>query len=284
MALDYLVDTLLEVEKLRVAAQVRETHLEKQGRQDEDTAAVRDRLKDFEDWLTKKLKGEMEAHPTWEWLSTVKGVGLENAAKVVGIIEGTHFKNTGEGSISAFHTMSQLRAYAGLAPVEGKAERRERGKKLGYNSELRVMLYRLATSLLKAQGAFYEYYQEQKLRYQQRFAQEGKQVLSTPSAFLCQNCGKLSPKLSGASCCPSPHLVRVKREEPEGVIWAGHLHAMALRKVMTMFQDMLYLAWRRKLGLSWQPSYIAGKEPVRQHLPEDFSEKPEAIDKAKPKK
>jgi len=270
--LSYLADVVLGVEGLRVAAQVRLSHLKRQGRVDRHTEAVFNDLVGLEDKVTKLLREEMEMHPAWPWLEKVKGAGLENSAKVVGTIEGVTFKSTGRWSIAAFDTMSQLRRFEGIAPMDGRAERRVKGEKLHYSSELRTMLWRLGKSLMQAEGKFYDYYTQKKAEYTDRFVRDGYKILPTPKAgWRCGNCGaEFEKKRDVTGCCDDLLPEKVLKQEPPGVIWLGHLDNMSKRKMVVMFSDMLWKYWRRALGLPCKPSYIAGKEPVRQHQPEDF--------------
>ncbi len=270
--LSYLDDVVRGVEKLRVASQVRLTHLERQGREDKHTEAVLVDLQRLEDNITGLLKGEMEQHPAWPWLKEVKGAGLENTAKVIGIIEGVNFKSTGRSGIAAFDTMSKLRRFAGLAPVDGKSERRIKGEKLHYSSELRTMLWRLTQGLMRANGKFYDYYIHKKEEYTIKFVNHGIKILPTPKGgWRCVNCHtEFEMKNDVAGCCGDPSPDKVLKKETPGVFFLGHLDAMAKRKVTVMFSDMLWKYWRHALGLPCRPSYIAGKEPVRQHEPDDF--------------
>lgn len=272
-SLSHLADVLLSIERVRIAAQVRLSHLKKQGyREDYTEIALKD-IAGLEARLTKLLQQEMEEHPTWPWLEKVKGAGLENSAKVIGIIEGVTFKSTGRSGIGAFDTMSKLRRFAGLAPVNGKAERRVKGEELHYSSELRAMLWRLAQTLIQARGKFYDYYIERKGQYADRFTRDGYRIVPTPkTGWKCANCGaEFEKRQDVARCCGSPLPEKVLRQEPPGVIWLAHLSNMARRKMVVMFSDMLWRYWRRSLGLPCLPSYITHKEPdKRQHEPEDF--------------
>lgn len=271
--LSYLVDVLLSIGKMRGGAQGRLSHLQRQGREDRYSEGVLNDLAALEGSLTKLLREEMKQHPTWPWLEQVKGAGLESSAKVVGLIEGVTFKSTGRSGIAAFDTMSRLRRFAGLAPVDGKSEGKVKGEKLHYSSELRAMLWRLAETLIQARGKFYDYYIDRKDQYTDRFTRDGYTILPTPKlGWVCANCGaEFEKKSDVAGCCDSPLPKRVLRQEPPAVIWLGHLNNMAKRKMVVMFTDMLWRYWRRSLGLPCMPSYIVGKEPnQRQHEPEDF--------------
>jgi len=269
----YLADVVLSIERRRTSVQVRLAHLLRQGRMDTYTKTVLDDLAELEGRLTNLLRKEMEDHPTWPWLEQVKGAGLENSAKVVGLIEGVSFKSTGRSGIAAFDTMSKLRRFAGLAPIDGKAERKVQGQKLHYSPELRAMVWRLAETLIQARGKFYDYYIEAKDRYTDRFTSDGYAILPTPKPrWACANCGAhFEKKQDAVGCCDNPLPKRALKEEPPGVVWLGHVNNMAKRKMMVMFTDMLWRYWRRSLGLPCMPSYIIGKEPkTRQHEPEDF--------------
>jgi len=282
--LSYLADVVLGVEGLRVAAQVRLTHLELQGRDDRHTEAVLNDLRGLEDRITKLLAVEMAQHPAWPWLEQVKGAGLENSAKVIGIIEGVTFRATGRSSIAAFDTMSKLRRFAGLAPIDGKAEKRTKGEKLHYSSELRTMLWRMGGGLIKTSvttgkkraptpgGKFCIYYNRRKDEYTERFIRNGYKILPTPTAgWKCKNCQTgFEKKRDVTGCCTDPLPEKRLKQEGPNEIFLGHLDNMAKRKMVVMFSDMLWMYWRGALGLPCKPSYIVGKEPVRQHQPEDF--------------
>ncbi len=271
--LAYLANVLLSIERVRIGVQVRRAHLKKQGRQEIYAETILSDVVDLESRVTKLLRKEMDQHPTWPWLEKVKGAGLENSAKVIGIIEGVTFKSTGRSSIAAFDTMSKLRRFEGLAPIDGKAERKVKGQKLHYSSELRAMLWRLGETLIQARGKFYDCYIERKDEYADRFTRDGYRILPTPkTGWQCANCGtEFEQKRDVAGCCGSPLLKRLLRKEPSGVIWLGHFNNMARRKMIIMFSDMLWRYWRRSLGLPCTSSYIVDKKPnERQHEPEDF--------------
>jgi hypothetical protein len=157
----------------------------------------------------------------------VKGVGKENIAKVVALID-----------IARDDTPSSLWKFAGFSVEDGTAPKRHKGGgKLEYNSQLRSMCWRLGSSLLRAGGKFYGYYLKEKDKYYQRY--ENREVKIVPATSL--------PKKDG------------KRYEPEGMISEGHVHNMALRKMIKLFLACLWVVWREAEGLPVTKPYAIEK-------------------------
>lgn len=174
------------------------------------------------------------------------------------------------------NTISALWKFTGSDVGEdGKAPKRTPGVKSSFNSQLRSMFWRLGGSLLKAglrkqclkcsaivgQGAldknkglcpkckhegfqtiaiskFGGYYLEQKGTYIARFTNAGWKIV--PAAELPRN-------------------KEGKRYEPEGVISEGHIHNMALKKMIKLFQAGLWLVWREAEGLPVTKPYAIEK-------------------------
>lgn len=216
-----LVDARIAIEKIRVSAEVRQTHLRKQNKADPETGDLCRRLIELEDYVNSRIAELIENHPAYHWFSLVKGVGRENIAKVIGLVD-----------INKAATISSLWMFAGLAPEDGKAMKRVKGEKLRYNSQLRSMVWRLANSLRRAKGNFYDYYIREKESYTERFIGQGYKILATPRGrWACLNCGaSWAKKRDITPCCAEPEIVKKTREEPNGVLWLGHLDAMALRQ------------------------------------------------------
>jgi len=273
-----LVDAALAIEKLRVASEVRQTHLFLNGLKaleeeriitteqvvtykrnwkknrstegipqehrlhDAETDELVRRQKDLEDFVDGRVAYLIQGHPAYFWFSRILGVGKENIGKVVGPID-----------IEKAKTISGLWKFAGFAPdEEGKAMRRVKGGgKLEYNSQLRSMCWRLATSLTMANGKFYEYYIKEKGKYTERFENQGYKILPTPPGkWACLNCGESwAKKRDITPCCDNQQIEKKLREEPPGVIWLGHLDAMAVRKMIKLFLACLWLVWREAEGL-----------------------------------
>lgn len=225
-SLNFLVRSQLAVEKLRVATQVRNSHLRKNQKEDKTTEELEEELKKLESFVDKIVADKIETHPAYHWFSRVKGIGKENIAKVVGLID----------PVKAPH-VSSLWKWAGLHVQDGKALKRERGKKLDYNSELRSMCWRLASSLMRARGKYYSYYISQKKLETQKYENLGWTIV--PSNRL--------PKKAG------------KKYEPEGIISLGHIDNRAKRKMIKLFLSHLWAVWREAVKLPVTKPYAMEK-------------------------
>ncbi|MFA6279066.1 MAG: hypothetical protein WC638_03215 [Candidatus Paceibacterota bacterium] len=222
---EFLVNAVLTIEKLRVAAQVRQTHLTLRGRQDDETDELLVRIKNLEDYADGRVAALIQGHPAYHWFSRVKGVGRENIGKVIGLID-----------INKANSVSALWQFAGYGVVDGKAPKRVKGGgTLSYNSQLRTMCWRLGGSLMKSSGCFYDFYAEEKAKYLQRYEHRGIKIV--PASKL--------PKQNG------------KCYEPEDIISEGHVHNQALRKMIKLFLACLWLVWREAEGLPTRAPYSA---------------------------
>jgi hypothetical protein len=176
-----LADAAGKVEKVRVAAQVRITHLGKRGRKCPETEELLNRSRELEDWVDKRLAQLIKEHPASHWFTQIKGTGGELIGKVIGHIEAFgRFYDPGDPQIPGYvnrppvpveeiieekgkeklvvkpkvwvegiervTTPAKLRKYAGLVP----GQRKILGQRLGYNEDLRVMLRRLGSSFLRS--------------------------------------------------------------------------------------------------------------------------------------
>jgi len=208
-----LVDAALAIEKLRVASEVRQSHLALKGRQDPETDELHRRLVDLEDFADGTVARLIQNHPAYSWFSRVKGIGKENIGKVVGLTD-----------IERAPTISSLWKFAGFSVEDGAApKRRKGGGKLEYNSQLRSMCWRLGSSLLRAKGKFYDYYLKEKDKYYQKYENRGVKIV--PAASL-------------------PKDKEGKRYEPDGMISEGHVHNQAMRKMIKLFLACLWVVWR----------------------------------------
>lgn len=241
--LSALVDASLVIEKLRVALQVRQSHLKLQGRIDSETDEFLRMVQDLENYADMRVADLIKTHPAYHWFNLVKGIGKENIGKVVAPID-----------IVEANTISSLWKFAGFSVEDGRAPTRKHGVKLNYNSQLRSMCWRLGSSLLRARGKFYDYYGRQKSKSQERCESEGIKVVPATSL----------PKKDG------------KRYEPADMISEGHLHNRAMRKMIKLFLACLWLAWREAEGLPVTKPYA-----IDQLKHDSFIDPWEMIDRAR---
>jgi len=250
--LNTLVNATLEIEKLRVASEVRQSHLKLQGKIDPDTDWLHERLTDVEKAVDGRIAELLKAHPAYPWFSKVKGIGKENIGKIIGLARVEPEQNNDGEDLPYADTISALWQFAGYGVEDGKAPKRKTGEKLAYNSQLRSMCWRVGGSLMKARGKFYKYYLAQKERYTIRFQNEGIKIV--PATQL--------PKIDG------------KKQEGNGYISEGHVHNMSLRKMIKLFLACLWLEWRRGLGLPTTSPYA-----IEQLKHNHFIKPEEMIDK-----
>lgn len=260
-----MTDAALSIEKLRVSSEIRQSHLARQERHDPDTDELHRRLKDLESFVDDRVAHLVQNHPAYPWFSRVKGVGRENIAKVVGLID-----------IENDHTISSLWKFAGFSVEDGAApKRRKGGGKLEYNSQLRSMCWRLGSALLKAglrkqcghckllvgeekikknkgkcpdcgsgnfktvaTTKFSDYYRKEKDKYYQKYENQGVKIVPATSL----------PKDKDG-----------KRYEPDDMKSEGHIHMMALRKMIKLFLAGLWVVWREAEGMPVTKPYALDK-------------------------
>lgn len=227
----FLTRSMISIQRLRVAAQVRGSHLALQKRNDPETEALRVEIEKTEEYVRGRFKHLMSQHPAHPWFSRIKGVGPENIAKVIGFID-----------IKRADSVSSLWRYAGFHVVDGHAPKPVPGQKLDFNKVLRSMCWRLGSSIVKS-GArfgnshFYVIFIQELDRLNAKFAAKGWKVI--PAEEL--------PVKGG------------KKYEPEGIISVGHVRNMAMRKMIKLFLSCLWQVWREAEGLSTRSPYAIEK-------------------------
>lgn len=149
------VNTLYDYQKLRIAL---ENRIRAGNYTSNETPIFVNQAKRFyelENEMEKFVGDLIKDIPIWkEFLSGVKGVG----PRIAGIL-------ISEIDIYKATTVSKLWAYAGLSVVDGRAPRRVKGQKLGYNSWLRTTLVgKLANSFLMVGSPYSKFYYDYKNR------------------------------------------------------------------------------------------------------------------------
>ena len=99
-----------------------------------------EQLQAVEKRIVKYLHREVQAASVWPWLSSIKGIGPRLGGMLIGLID-----------ITRCDTVSALWRYAGLAVIDGKAERPVKGQKLHYNAMLKKTCFLVARQFLLAQ-------------------------------------------------------------------------------------------------------------------------------------
>ncbi len=98
------------------------------------------------------------------WLKHVKGIGPLLSASLMAEL----------GSPERFNTVGQLWAYSGMHVVDGEAPRRKRGEMANWNAQLRMTLYKVASSFIKYDCFGRKLYDEYKAYYIKRDGAEPK--------------------------------------------------------------------------------------------------------------
>lgn len=230
-----VANTLYFIQKNRVSLQVRKSHLKKNKKTCTFTDEALIKLEKLEDWLNSELKERVKAHPAYFWFSKVKGVGDINIGKVIGMID-----------IEKAETVSKLWRFAGFKP----GDRKIKGEMLHYNEALKSMCWRLAKSLIRAKGEYYEYYLEQKKRLRRVKEKDGLKIV--PSAKLPKEKDQKTGKM--------------KHVEKDGFYGLGHVDGTAQRKMIKLFLSHLWVKWRAAEGLAVTKPYaqsILGHENYR---------------------
>lgn len=149
------------------------------------------------------------------YLTNIRGCGTLMSAILVSEID----------DISKFATISKLWAYSGYGLYDGEIQKRKAGVKSNWNTILKSKLYVLGGCLLKAKNEEYsKLYNDYKHRILQRTS--------------CH----LDAKRHGSNV------------EANGCT-KGHRHAMAMRYMLKIFLQNLYLEWYRLEGLTPRPPY-----------------------------
>ncbi|GAJ07819.1 unnamed protein product, partial [marine sediment metagenome] len=161
--------------------------------------------------------------------------------------------------IERLATPSKLWKYEGfnVDPETGEVPKRKTGQKLTFNMELRMALYRLGASFLRAKGIWYygsnddgysPGYEGYHSRIIERKESEGVRVITTPAGRVCLNCN-IEVVAKKTFYCPNCGEKLSLKREPKGFLFRGHLHMMAMRETLKDFSVCMWLVWREALGL-----------------------------------
>lgn len=209
---------------------------------------IEETFANLEQLIALEFPKALELHPVAPWLLSVKGIGPTLACKLVGLI----------GDATQFETVSKLWRFAGQAVVSkcsacghtiptglarcpecgssnfvGKSERPIRGERLHYDPRLKVTVYNVGVSMLKANSPYRQVYDEAYAYY----------LENRPDWTHCRTCK------SPLSACTDAeaHSAAAFRTDTQG--WnTGHVSRAAMRKMVKLFLAHLWEAWYRLEG------------------------------------
>lgn len=308
-----ICDAAIALEKIRVQSQVALAHLAKRGHFDPDREQLLKLVRPAEEWVDGRLAELVHSHPAAPWFTQISGTGGEAIGKVIGEIESFgKYYDPGDPAIPAFVTReveeylsldkennpvvkqgiwvaaierfptpSAMRKFGGLTPDS----KRVKGQKLAYNSTLKTMWFRLLTSMnYLLNNEYKKFYDSYKAYLMGRFEAEGKKVIPTPKGRFCPECKEKKEVPATTHYCPDCSEKLIGKKEEPGIIFIGHVHAMALRREAQLFNDHLWLVWRAALGLPIREPYPMEKQGHTTVIdPWDMVDKP-AKAKSKPTK
>lgn len=176
-------------------------------------------LEKLEGDITKEMTLELERYPIWGWLKQIKGISTATAA---GLIAYTR-------DMSRFPYASHLMSYYGLHVVDGKAPKKAKGVQCNYIQNGRsLVLGIIGDNFIKQRTEVYrDVYDNEKKRLRQLYPEsiDNPQYLATKKGF-------------------------------KKMYTDGHVHRMAIRKMMKVFMCHYWVLDRQLHGLSTEPLYV----------------------------
>lgn len=153
--------------------------------------------------------------PIWEWLVSIRGLGSGSlAAQLLAQID----------DIAKFATISKLWRHAGMAVINGKAERTPKGETSAYNRRLKSLL-------VGKYGVAYQFVNHHSYPYRDIYDEE---------------------KLRLRRLHPEKYL----NERGKMMYNDGHIDNMARRKIAKIFLQHVWLMWRKFEGLPISQPYV----------------------------
>lgn len=259
----WLADAYEQAQRMRLAMEGRQRAARQGSDQSPNLADLAgdiiDRMQQIEAMLTKEMKEALEAHPSWPWLQEVTGIGPVLAAKIVSMVD-----------FERATTISKLWRFAGLAVIDGRAERRERGKVNRFNARLKTTMYLVGTSFLRSQSPYTALYYQARQAYW-----EAKQI--RPLSELCPAELAEFQRKQKESAFADPeeerkawyelialgqrrYLERNGGAAQDALPWTDqHVHLASLRRMVKIFLAHLWLYTRKRMGLPVGPPYCVEK-------------------------
>ncbi len=255
LTLRRLVDVLYDIQDVRLRTANRLRTMPKATR-----ALYVDQLMGLEKELTKTIHGLLLEEPIYtEFLTKVRGIGPRISGCIVAetMIRFTkipkdqvkevpepqrHLALKTEGGdylvpslrgIGAFPTVSKYWAWWGLHTVNGRAPKRQRGKRVNWSPKMRVLAWKIGKQFVMQGGRYRLVYEA----YKARLLRERTPPQNCPYYEECK--ARLK-----------------KREEPACRL---HIENMARRYAVKRFVSHLWEKWRVLEGLPVRPPYAVEK-------------------------
>lgn len=236
-----IVRRLYDAQKLRIQSDLRLQQLQRDGALPKEyaedafaKAEEYDRKAEHE--YERVLWGEIKDWPIiTRWLGNVKGIGPRLSGLLVANI----------APVERFPNVSKLWAYCGLHVIDGRAAKREKGKKSNWNSELKTTCWKVAGSFLKARSPYRELYDAYRQAIVTRELDKGSIIWKTE--------GEKTKVIAHAQ----PAVLADSPEPPKEPEWTlGRIHNMGMRWMAKLFLSHLWCVWREIEGLEVTEPYV----------------------------
>ena len=217
-----------ELEKMRIRHILRISSIEK-GKSAMGAQFERDMMTHMDvETLVCYAKKEMitfgeTVGPIWDWLNDIRGIGEYSAVKLLARID----------DIGKFATVSKLWRFAGLAVIDGKAEKKDSQH---YNRILKA-------SLIGKDGIADQFNYHSTFPYRDEYLIYKARQRETHPDVICRQCG-----CKWEDCEDKKSHTRMYND--------GHLHMRAKRKIAKLFLSHLWTKWREFEGLSVSTPYV----------------------------
>lgn len=178
-------------------------------------AALVDALKKAETSAATNLKALMREHPLGPWVKATKGVGEQQAARLLAAI-GDPYWNDLHGRPRTF---SELRSYCGYG--DAAAQVRKKGVKVNWNATARKRLWLIADKTIMVGGPYRAVYDTAKVHY-------AEAVHDRP----CVRCGPAGkPAAQGSPLSAAHRHARARRASAKAILHDLWLEAKRLHEL-----------------------------------------------------
>ena len=250
--LGLLAQIYMDIERHRVAQQVRQSHLALDGSPLADDPVFEGlftRLVDTQEYVDKMLAPLVLQHPCWKGFGLhVKGVGPHLLGLITGLIR----------DITPFTTVSKLWYLCGLAVLEGETQHREKGVVVNYDQRLKaILLGRLGTQLLRngdpfARHLYDTFKAQEEVKLAQLNSREEKEAQPKKASHEPQETlGKEASQEKQEALNDKASQMREEAQQKQ----AFSPHRRAIRKVVKLWIACLWAVWREAEGLPVSQPY-----------------------------